>query len=77
MSKKLTINSYRKNYNLHIFSKKDSQKLEDIIFKASNKSFLVIDENVNRLYPHIQNYWDNDKIFVIIEFAYLYDSPID
>jgi len=65
VSKKLTINSYRKNYNLHIFSKKDSQKLEDIIFKASNKSFLVIDENVNRLYPHIQNYWDNDKIFVI------------
>lgn len=57
---RIKIQSYKGEYEV-IFS----ETVGSILGSFSEKSFLVIDSNIDRLYPDISRFYCNSDIFVI------------
>ena len=60
MSRQMEIKSHRRNYVVDFLS-----LTKNLIHTASNDSFLVIDANVNRLYPEFGDVFNKNRIFEI------------
>jgi len=60
MSKNFKIKSYRRTYEIKFEAMSDS-----LIKQVSNKTFLLIDSNVDKHYPIFKKHFNSDKIFVI------------
>ena len=55
----LTVKSYKKEYTV-----KYVDAINDEILQPLSNEFLVIDENINNLYPHIRKHFNENKTYV-------------
>ena len=56
----MVISSSRKKYVVNF-----CELTNDLIKNLANNSFLVIDSNVDKFYPHFRNIFDEEKIFIV------------
>jgi len=64
--KDIKINSYKGEYIVKLYDKKQSAKLRgNILGELSMDSFLIIDKNISKIYPYLKSYWSENFIFEI------------